>query len=97
MAVDLNEINEMFVVEWNPRKKQFQIQALGEILKSNLLAAVNGRDRRYVPVAIANTKGEALEMSKLIEAKLKSLQQNHGVDSSIYSPLTPNVPRRVAK
>jgi hypothetical protein len=63
MAIDLNEINGMFVVEWNPRQKQFQIQALGEMLKSNLLATVNGRDRHYVPLAIANTKREALEMS----------------------------------
>ena len=82
MAIDLNEINEMFVVEWSPRQKQFQIQALGEILKSNLHAAVNGRARHYVPLAIAKTKGEAVEMSKLIEAKLKSFRQTHRGDSS---------------
>jgi hypothetical protein len=82
MAFDLNEMNEMFVVEWNRRQKKFHIQALGEILKSNLLAAVNGRDLGYVPVAIAKTEGEALEMSKLIEAKLKSLRQTHRGDSS---------------
>jgi hypothetical protein len=82
MAVDLNEMNEMFVVEWNRRQKQFQIQALGEILKSNLKAAVNGRDLGYVPVAIANTEDEALKMLKLIKAKLKSLRQTHRGDSS---------------
>jgi hypothetical protein len=81
MAVDINEMNKMFVVEWNARQKRFHIQTLGEILKSNLLAAVNGRDSGYVPVAIANTDGEALEMSKLIRAKLKSLRQAHRVDS----------------
>ena len=80
MAIDINEMNEMCVVEWNARRKQFQIQALGEILKSNLLAAVNGRNSGYVPVAIAHTKAEALEMSKLIEAKLK--MRGHREDSS---------------
>lgn len=82
MAVDINEMNGMFVVEWNRRQKNFHILALGEILKGNLLAAVNGRDPGYVPVAIAQTKGEALEMSKLIEVKLKSLRRLHRVDSS---------------
>jgi len=82
VAVDINEMNGMFVVEWNRRQKHFQIQALGEILKSNLLAAINKRDRGYVPVAIANTEGEALKMSKLIEAKLKKLRQTHREDSS---------------
>ena len=82
MAVDINEMNKMFVVEWNRRKKHFHIQALGEILKANLLAAVNGRDSGYLPVAIAQTEREAAEMSKLIEAKLKSLSRRHRVDSS---------------
>ena len=82
MAVDINEMNGMFVVEWNRREKHFHIQALGEILKGNLLAAVNGRDSGYVPLAIARTKGEAVEMSKLIEAKLRSLRRLRLVDSS---------------
>jgi hypothetical protein len=80
MAININEMNEMFVVEWNASQKKIQIQALGKILKSNLLAAVNGRDHGYVPVAIANTEGEALEMSKLIKAKLKI--RGHRADSS---------------
>ncbi|HSE20470.1 MAG TPA: hypothetical protein VLB68_02400 [Pyrinomonadaceae bacterium] len=80
MAIDINELNEMLVVEWNPMQKQFRNQALGKILKSNLLAAVNGRDSGYVPVAIAHTEAEALEMSKLIEAKLK--MRGHRGDSS---------------
>jgi hypothetical protein len=63
-------------------KKHFHIHALGEILKANLLAAVNGRDSGYVPVAIAQTEGEALQMSKLIEVKLRSLRRPHRVDSS---------------
>ena len=82
MAVDINKVNGMFVVEWNRKQKHVQIQALGSILKSNLLAAVNGRDLGYVPVAIANTEVEALEMSKLIKAKLKGLRQTHRGDSS---------------
>ena len=82
MAVDIDAMNGMFVVEWNRRQKHFHIQALGEILKGNLHAAVNGRDSGYVPVAIARTKGEALEMSKLIEVKLRSLRRLHRVDSS---------------
>ena len=55
MAIDLSELNEMFVVEWNARQNKFQIQALGEVLKSNLLAAVRRRSSGYVPVAIAHT------------------------------------------
>jgi hypothetical protein len=43
MALDINEMNAVFVVEWNRKQKHFQIQTLGEILKSNLLAAVNRR------------------------------------------------------
>jgi len=82
MAVDINEINKMFVVEWNAKQKKFHIQTLGEILKSNLLAAVNRRASGYVPVAIAHTEREALKMEKLIEAKLKKLRQAHPVDSS---------------
>jgi hypothetical protein len=82
MAVDINEMNGMFVVEWSRRKKHFHIQALGEILKGNLLAAVNGRDSGYVPVAVAQTKGEALEMCRLIEVKLRSLPRRHPVDSA---------------
>ena len=82
MTVDIREVNEMFVVEWNRREKHFHIQALGEILKGNLLAAVNGRDSGYVPLAIARTKGEAVEMSKLIEAKLRTLRRLRLVDSS---------------
>jgi len=77
MAVKINEMNGLFVVEWNRRQKHFHIRALGEILKSNLSAAVNGRDSGYVPVAIAQTKGEALEMSKLIEVELRSLRRVH--------------------
>jgi hypothetical protein len=80
MAIHINELNEMFVVEWNAKQKQFQIQPLGEILKSNLRAAVKGRNSGYVPVAIAHTEAEALEMSKLIEAKLK--RRGHRADSS---------------
>jgi hypothetical protein len=71
MSIEINDINEMFVVEWNARQKVLQIQALGAILKSNLRAAVNGRTCRYAPIAIAHTEVEALKMSKLIEAKLK--------------------------
>ena len=82
MAVDIKEMNGMFVVEWNRRQTHLQIQALGEILKGNLLAAVNGRDSGYFPLAIARTKGEALEMSKLIEIKLKTLRRFHRADSS---------------
>ena len=82
MAVKINEMNGMFVVEWNRREKHFHIQALGEILKGNLLAAVNGRDSGYVPVAVAQTEGEALEMSKLIGVKLRNLRRIHRVDSS---------------
>ena len=80
MAIKINEINEMFVVEWNAKRKALQIQALGVILKSNLLAAVNGRTSGYAPVAIAHTEAEALEISKLIEAKLK--MRGHREDSS---------------
>jgi hypothetical protein len=80
MAIEINEINDLFVVEWNAKRKALQIQALGAILKSNLLAAVNGRNSGYAPVAIAHTEAEALEMSKLIEAKLK--KRGHREDSS---------------
>jgi len=82
MAIDINEMNEMFVVEWSSSQKQFHIHALGEMLKSNLRAAVNGRDSGYVPVAIARTEVEALKMSNLIEVKLKKLRQPHRLDSS---------------
>jgi hypothetical protein len=71
MAIEINEINEMFVVEWNAKQKVLQIQALGAILKHNLRAAVSGRNSGYAPIAIAHTEGEALKMSKLIEARLK--------------------------
>jgi hypothetical protein len=71
MAIELDEINKLFVVEWNAKQKTIQIQALGAIVKSNLMAAVNGRHSGYVPVAIAHTKAEALKISSLIEAKLK--------------------------
>ncbi len=71
MAIEINKINEMFVVEWNAKHKVLQIQALGEILKHNLRAAVNGRNSGYAPIAIAHTESEALKMSKLIEARLK--------------------------
>lgn len=86
MAIDINEINGMFVVEWNLRQKQFRIQALGEILKSNLIAAVNGRSTGYVPVAIAQTEKEVLEMSKLIEAKLKKPHYVRDLDSTDTLP-----------
>jgi hypothetical protein len=82
MAVDINEMNKMFVVEWNARQKNFTFKQLGEILKSNLLAAVNGRASGCVPVAIAHTEREALEIAKLIEAKLKKLRRADPVDSS---------------
>ncbi len=82
MAVNINEMNGMFVVEWNRRQKHLHIQALGEILKGNLLAVVNGRDSGYVPVAIAQTKEEALEMCRLIEVKLRSLPMRHPADSA---------------
>ena len=81
MAVDINEMNGMFVVEWNRMQKHFHIQALGEILKGNLLAAVNRRASGYVPVAIAHTEREALEIAKLIGAKLKKLSRAHRADS----------------
>jgi hypothetical protein len=82
MVLDINEVNGMFVVEWNRKQKHFQIQTLGEILKSNLLATINKRDRGYIPVAIASTEGEALKMSKLIDSNLKNLRQSHREDSS---------------
>lgn len=71
MAININELNEMLLVQWNARQKKIQIRALGEILKSNLVAAVNGQNSGYVPVAIAHTEAEALQISKLIEANLK--------------------------
>jgi hypothetical protein len=86
MTVDINEMNAMFVVEWNRRQEHFHIRALGEILKGNLLDAVNRRDSGYSSVAIAQTKGEALEMSKLIEIKLRSLRRLHRVVSSDTLP-----------
>ena len=82
MFANIDEINRMFVVEWNRRKRHFHVLRLGEILKANLLAAVNGRDSGYHPVAIARTKAEALEMSKLIQAELKNLDRHHRVISS---------------
>ena len=81
MSVEINDINEMFVVEWNARQKVLQIQALGAILKSNLRAAVNGRTRGYAPIAIAHTKPEALKMSKLIEANLKMHSREDSSDT----------------
>jgi len=71
MAIEINKINELFVVEWNAKQKVLQIQALGAVLKHNLHAAVNGRNSGYAPIAIAHTESEALKMSKLIEARLK--------------------------
>ena len=78
MSINISQMNEMLVVQWNSRQRQFQIRALGEILKSNLLAAVNGQNSGYVPVAIAHTKVEALEISKLIEANLKNGRAHPG-------------------
>jgi len=78
MAVHINELNEIFVVEWNSRRNKFQIRVLGEILKNNLLAAVNGRNSSNVPVAIAHTEAEALQISKLIAANLKNLRAHPG-------------------
>ena len=79
MAIEINEINEMFVVEWNAKQKVLQIQALGASLRHNLRAAVNGRNSGYAPIAIAHSEAEALKMSKLIEAKLRT---RRGEDSS---------------
>ena len=81
MAIEINEINEMFVVEWNARQKVLQIQALGAILKHNLRAAVNGRNSGYAPIAIAHTENEALKMSKLIEARLKKRSREDSTDT----------------
>ena len=81
MALDINEMNAVFVVEWNRKQKHFQIQTLGEILKSNLLAAVNRRASGYVPVAIAHTENEALKISKLIEARLKKRSREDSTDT----------------
>ena len=78
MAVHINELNEILVVEWNSRRNKFQVRVLGEMLKSNLLDAANGRNSSYVPVAIAHTEAEALEISKIIKAKLKNLRHQHG-------------------
>lgn len=80
MALDINEMNKMFVVEWSTKGKNSQIQVLGEILKSNLLAALKGRNSGYFPVAIAHTEAEALKMSEIIEAKLK--KRGHRGESS---------------
>ena len=71
MAIEINEINELFVVEWNARKRLLQIQPLGVVLKHNLRAAVNGRNSYYTPIAIAHTVDEALKISELIQSKLK--------------------------
>ena len=81
MAIEINEINEMFVVEWNAKQQVLQIQALGAILKHNLRAAVNGRHSGYAPIAIAHTEGEALKMSKLIEARLKVRSREESSDT----------------
>ena len=81
MGIEISEINEMFVVEWNAKQKVLQIQALGAILKHNLRAAVNGRNSGYAPIAIAHTEKEALEITKLIGAKLKKLSRAHRADS----------------
>ena len=74
-------MNKMFAVNWNARQKKLHVQTLGETLKSNLLAAVNGRDSGYVPIVIAHTEREALEIAKLIGAKLKKLSRAHRADS----------------
>ena len=81
MAIEIDEINEMFVIEWNARQKVLQIQALGAILKHNLIAAVNGRNSGYAPIAIAHTEAEALKMSKLIETKLRIRSRGDSSDT----------------
>ena len=81
MGIEISEINEMFVVEWNAKQKVLQIQALGAILKHNLRAAVNGRNSGYAPIAIAHTENEALKMSKLIEARLKKRSREDSTDT----------------
>lgn len=81
MAVEINEINEMFVVEWNARQKVLQIQPLGTVLEHNLRAAINGRNSGYAPIAIAHTEGEALKMSKLIEARLTMRKSEDNSDT----------------
>lgn len=81
MAIEIDEINEMFVVEWNARQKVLQIQALGAILKHNLRAAVNGRNSGCSPIAIAHTQAEALKISKLIQAKLKMKRREDSSDT----------------
>jgi len=81
MAIGIDEINEMFVVEWNASQKVLQIQALGAILKHNLHAALNGRNSGYAPIAIAHTEDEALKMSKLIEERLKTRKREDNSDT----------------
>jgi hypothetical protein len=82
MAIDINEMNEMFVVEWSPSHKQFRIRTIRQMLKSNLNAAVHGQGVSQVPVAIAGTEEEALKMSNIIEVKLEKLRQAHRASSS---------------
>ena len=81
MAIEINKINELFVVEWNAKQKVLQIQALGASLKHNLRAAVNGRNSGYTPIAIAHTEREAHKISKLIEAKLKMRSREDSSDT----------------
>ena len=78
MAIHIHELNEMFVVECKARRNKIQIRSVGEMLKSNLLAAIEGRDSGYVPAAIAHTEAEALEISRLIKAKLKNSRAHRG-------------------
>jgi len=73
MVVDIKEMNGMFVVEWNRRQKHLQIQALGEILKGNLLAAVNGRDSGYFPLANRTNKGRSPRNVEAYRDKAKNL------------------------
>jgi hypothetical protein len=58
------------------------VKALVDRLIERTLENVPNEVSGYSPVAIAQTKGEALEMSKLIEVKLRSLRRLHRVDSS---------------
>ena len=66
----VNDIDEMFVVEWSPSQKQFHIHSVGEMLESNLHAALHGFEADYVPLAIAPTESEADQVAAAIEAKM---------------------------
>lgn len=65
--LDFNQ--DSFVVTWSPSQDAVDVATVGEMLSTNLAIFANGRKGDFVVLGFAETREEAGELARMLQAK----------------------------